>query len=145
MDISSIKLCFIKKNPNYRTKCPINKCPIYIPSNDDIILDPNEIKNKLAIATFHQSKGRERKYVIVLGFDDSYFNYYNRSSDTDICPSTLYVALTRAKRELHLLSHFNTKQPYNFNEFKLENVIFQVVIIFGNDEYIEKVTNIYKN
>ncbi len=38
--------------------------------------DINE--DKIIFTTFHKSKGRERKLVIVFNFDESYFYYYNK-------------------------------------------------------------------
>ena len=74
--------------------------PCYIPMNETSSISSEVIKNKVIFASFHQSKGRERKMVIVYGFDNNYFKYFNRDSPTNICPSTLYVAATRATETL---------------------------------------------
>ena len=95
-----------------------SRYPLYIPNSDNDIVSSEDVKGRIAITTFHQSKGRERKFVIILGYEQSYYYYFNKTGCEYECAPALYVALTRAKRELHLLSHFNTKQPYNFNEFK---------------------------
>ena len=76
--------------------------PIYVPSNDEERLDDTIIKGKLIFSTFHQVKGLERKVVIIFGFDDSYFKYYKRDSDTMVCPNELYVATTRALERMIL-------------------------------------------
>jgi len=78
---------------------------VYYSRNDDDGLDEEIIKNKVVFTTFHQSKGRERKIVIIYGFDNSYFKYFKRTSDPNICPSELYVATTRAKEILILLDN----------------------------------------
>lgn len=100
---------------------------VYYSRNDDDGLDEEIIKNKIVFTTFHQSKGRERKIVIVYGFDNSYFKYFKRNNDPTICPSELYVATTRAKEILILLDN-ETEQPLPFlrldyNQMKLSNYI----------------------
>ena len=55
------------------------------------------------ISSFHQSKGLERKIVVVFNFDQSYFKYYAKHENTDVVPNTLYVACTRAKDILILV------------------------------------------
>ena len=80
-----------------------NGVPCYTPMNETCSIKSNVIKNKVIFASFHQSKGRERKFVIVFGFDQSYFQYYNRDADPAKCPSTLYVAATRATDTLMLV------------------------------------------
>jgi hypothetical protein len=49
--------------------------------------------------------------VIVFGFDQSYFEYYNRDADPSKCPSTLYVAATRATETLIVIE---TGDPLSF-------------------------------
>lgn len=50
-----------------------------------------------------QSKGRERRLVVVNSFDASYLKYHARSARKDICPNALYVgAATRATRATSL-------------------------------------------
>lgn len=100
---------------------------VYYSRNDDDGLDEEIIKNKIVFTTFHQSKGRERKIVIVYGFDNSYFKYFKRTSDPNICPSELYVATTRAKEILILLDN-ETELPLPFlrldyNQMKISKYI----------------------
>lgn len=74
---------------------------IYMPNSDDSVgLDPDLLKAKLVFSTFHQAKGLERKVVIVMGFDASYYTYYNKAADAAVCPNELYVAITRASERL---------------------------------------------
>jgi len=80
-----------------------NKVPVFVPFDDDCSLDQEIIKNKLVFSTFHQSKGLERKIVIVFGFDYSYFAFYKRNANPNICPNEFYVATTRALEHLILL------------------------------------------
>lgn len=78
--------------------------PCHVPmiENSDNI-DDDVIKGKVVFSTFHTSKGRQREYVFVLGFDNSYFKTNARNSDPTKCPNTLYVATTRAQKILYLL------------------------------------------
>ena len=87
--------------------------PIYYPTSDEQKIDESLIKGKVVFSNFHQSKGRERKLVIIYGFDASYFEFYARDVDPNICPETLYVATTRAKEYLVLLEHYS-KGPLPF-------------------------------
>ena len=70
-------------------------------------LDEKVIKNKVVFTTFHKSKGRERKIVIVYNFDSSYFNFYNKTAQKNQCPPSIYVAITRASEHLFLLEDIN--------------------------------------
>jgi len=79
------------------------KIPIYIASANEREVNKNVLKGKIHFSTFHQAKGLERKHVIVFGFDTSYFKYYNKTSDHNICPNTIYVALTRAITKLTII------------------------------------------
>lgn len=75
--------------------------PCFIPSGDNKDeMDTRVIQNKLVFSTFHASKGRQRPYVFVLGFDDSHFAYFANDKDPKICPNELYVACTRASKML---------------------------------------------
>jgi len=80
---------------------------IYIPNNDDAELSDQIIDKKLVFSTFHQSKGLERRAVIVLGFDESYLKYYCSEPAPIVngharAHNTLYVAASRAKEQLIL-------------------------------------------
>ena len=78
--------------------------PVFIPNNDDKDeMDSRVIKNKVVFSTFHASKGRQRPYVFVLGFDDSHFTYFASDKDPNECPNEFYVACTRATKMLFLL------------------------------------------
>ena len=79
---------------------------IYVPINDDEKLDDDLLKGKLIFSTFHQTKGLERKIVIIFNFDNSYFNFYNKNVNPLICPNELYVATTRGLEHLTLFHHY---------------------------------------
>ena len=84
--------------------------PLYIPNNDNEMVSSDDVKGRIAITTFHQSKGRERKFVIILGYNYTYFKYFCKNECEYKCPPALYVALTRAKRELHLITHIDSNR-----------------------------------
>jgi hypothetical protein len=79
-------------------------CYVYDSKNK---IDEIVIKNKIVFTTFHKSKGRERKIVIVYNFDSSYFNYFNKTASKNVCPPSIYVAITRASEHLFLLEDIN--------------------------------------
>lgn len=100
-----------KKLENYLVKKGI-KC--ITPTSDDAKLDDKIISNKVVFTTYHQSKGRERKVVLLYNFDDSYTQYYNKEKiNTKICPNILYVGATRASEKLILIQDFKSK-PLDF-------------------------------
>ena len=76
--------------------------PCHVPMMESDIMDERVIEGKVVFSTFHTVKGRQRKYVFVVGFDQGYF-YNARNLDKMICPNTLYVACTRATHCLYLL------------------------------------------
>lgn len=79
---------------------------IYKPSSDDEDLKDESLhEGKIIASTIHQFKGRERKVIILSGFDKSYFEYYGREYNSSVCPNIIYVALTRAIEKLILLEH----------------------------------------
>ena len=65
-------------------------------------LDKRIIHKKVVFSTFHSVKGRQRKHVFVVGFNESYFKYYARNLPVDVCPNTLYVACTRGLERLYV-------------------------------------------
>ena len=94
--------------------------PCYVPMTETSSINRDIIKNKVIFSSFHQSKGRERKIVVVFGFDDSYFKYYNKTDITNICPSTMYVAATRATDTLILVE---CSQPIPFLKYSHHDMI----------------------
>lgn len=61
------------------------------------------MKGKIVFSSFHTAKGRERPVCFVMGFDDSYFQYFNKDANPLECPNELYVALTRATERLYVI------------------------------------------
>ena len=90
--------------------------PCHVPMLENEKMDDRVIDGKIVFSTFHSVKGRQRKYVFVVGFDNSYLKYYARGLPRDICPNTLYVAATRATHGLYLLetAGYSNNRPLDF-------------------------------
>jgi hypothetical protein len=90
-----------------------NRIPCFVPTNENAVLDEEIITGKVIFTTFHQSTGRERPIVIVYGFDESYFKFFAPDSSRKTCPSTIYVATTRASQRLIVVEAANdTPLPF---------------------------------
>jgi hypothetical protein len=104
--------------------------PCHVPMLETDKIDEKVISGKVVFSTFHCVKGRQRPYVFIVGFDNSYFNVYARTIPLLKCPNTLYVACTRATKGLFLLERADssTDQPLKFlkmnhNEMKEQSYI----------------------
>lgn len=84
-----------------------NGIAIYVPNSDEEKLDNDVMKGKVVFSTFHQTKGLERKAVIIFGFDNSYFNLFKKDNNPTICPNEIYVACTRSIECLTMLHHYD--------------------------------------
>ena len=93
---------------------------VYVPTNDDTILDEELLKGKITFSTFHQTKGLERKVVIIFNFDNSYFEYYKKDANPYICPNELYVATTRGIEQLTLFHHYNNEYLHFIDEANIQ-------------------------
>lgn len=76
--------------------------PCYVPSDEQDQLDERVIQGKIVFSTFHSVKGRQRKHVFVMGFDNTYLEWFGRNLKARQCPNTLYVACTRGQERLYL-------------------------------------------
>jgi hypothetical protein len=133
-----------------------NNWPVYIPMSDESSLNENVIQNKIIFSTFHQSKGRERPVVIILGFDNSYFRFNAKDDDPKICPSTLYVGATRASERLIILdsSVDNGHLPFLKNYFNISRQPYithygrqykgTLIKIVDNERHTTNVTSLTK-
>lgn len=90
--------------------------PCHVPMLENDKVDERVIDKKVVFSTFHCVKGRERKFVFIMGFDNSYFRCYARTLPKDICPNTLYVAATRATERLYVLESdsYRDDRPLEF-------------------------------
>lgn len=82
---------------------------VYVPITDDEELDKELLEGKIVFSTFHQTKGLERKVVIIFNFDSSYFKYYGTDANRCICPNEFYVATTRGIEHLTLFHHHSNE------------------------------------
>lgn len=98
-----------KYNPVKVLENKLVKCgyQCYVPISDDELLKPDVISNKIVFSSIHQTKGLERKIVLFLTADISYFEFYQRDADRRVCPNTLYVAWTRASEKLIIIHGMN--------------------------------------
>jgi hypothetical protein len=118
---ASVKSKFFKKIENMLVE---NNIPCYVPMSENSAITNDVVKNKVIFSSFHQSKGRERKVTVVYGFDKSYFDFYSRDVPTHICPSTLYVAATRATETLIVIESSETLPFLKYNHSELCNCDF---------------------
>jgi nucleoside-triphosphatase THEP1 len=95
--------------------------PICYPISDHAMLDENIIKGKIVFSTYNQSKGRERKIVIIFNFDASFFKYYDKVSNPNVCPPVFFVASTRPMQHL-LVLHSNKEECLPFLKKSLDEI-----------------------
>jgi len=81
--------------------------PVQVPDFEDSQgVSLSQSKGKIAVCTYHQSKGIEREAAVVYGFDESYHRYYSGTpEDPRVAGNPQYVAATRAKTDLVILNH----------------------------------------
>lgn len=80
--------------------------PTFVGGNDDESVNDDLIRGKLAILSFNASKGCERPCVIVVGLDETYFEYYNTTWEHNFSiPNVLTVAATRASQQLVIVAN----------------------------------------
>ena len=141
----SVKKDEIKKIENAFVESDV---PCYVPMVDtQDRLDNRAIDKKVVFSTFHAVKGRQRKYVFVVGFDTTFYYKYDEDIPKTSCTNTLYVSCTRATHGLYLLENESTHiRPLPFlqlshQEMKLQNYIHFV----GNPMTVAPVISIEKS
>ena len=102
--VKSAKKLPFRTLTNRLSKCGID---VYIPGSNDMEIPRDCVDGKVLVCSYHQSKGTERKLVILYGFDASYFKYYAKESPQHKLANPQYVALTRAKEQLIIVKHLN--------------------------------------
>ena len=75
--------------------------PCFASTSDDEALDETVTGGKVVFSSYHQSKGLERRFVVVLAFSSAFYQSME-SEPRDECPNCLYVAATRASEALFL-------------------------------------------
>jgi len=110
---ASTKSKFVRKIENFLVERGI---PCYVSIQDGEMPDERISNGKVVFTTFHCVKGRERKHVFVIGFDQTYFTYYAPELPVDECPNTLYVACTRGMDNLYVFetADRSTDRPLDF-------------------------------
>jgi len=83
------------------------KC--FVPTSDEGDMSDDVVEGKVVFSSIHQSKGRERKVVVLFGFDAGWFQHFGKTKVRTRCPNELYVAVTRAKERLILLESANER------------------------------------
>jgi hypothetical protein len=79
--------------------------PTFVAGDDEATVDADLIRDKMAILSFNSSKGCERPCVIVVGLDETFFRFYDRTwADTSSLPNVLTVAATRASALLVIIA-----------------------------------------
>lgn len=88
--------------------------------------------NKIVVTSYNSMKGRERKCVIVIGFDESYFEYFDKKwpPSSPLLPNIVYVAATRAREQLIIIQD---KKKIPFRTIDKARLTLDVKIR-GNDE-----------
>ncbi len=120
-----------------KIKNSIPHIKVYVPISDEEELDKEILLGKLVFSTFHQTKGLERKVIIIFNFDNSYFKYYNKNVNHFICPNELYVATTRGLEQLSLLHHNENEHLPFINKDTLLNYCYNENNRLLYDKYIE--------
>jgi len=108
-----------------------NGIPCHVPMLETENVDEKVIEGKVVFSTFHSVKGRQRKYVFIVGFDNSYY-FKAKNASKEICPNTLYVGSTRATDSLYLLekNDFDTDRPLEFLKMNHHEMKMQPYISF---------------
>lgn len=101
-----------------------NGVNIFVPNSDEENIDEEILKGKLVFSTYHQSKGLERKVVIVYNFDNSYFKFYKKNKNPNYCPNEIYVACTRASQKLTVLHHYQNDYLPFIDKFNLHKYCY---------------------
>jgi len=118
---ASVKRSHVRKIENMLVEHGI---PCFVAMNEAEQMDEKMVSGKVFFSSFHSVKGRERKHVFILGFNQSYFTYYASELPTDVCPNTLYVGCTRAMENLYLFETcgYEDMRPLEFlqkNHFEM--------------------------
>lgn len=115
----------VKRFENILVKMGI---PCYVPLSDDEDLRDEVTHEKIVFSSFHQSKGLERKIVIVMNFSTAFYFIF-KDAVKEICPNLVYVSATRASQTLYLWGESEKEKPFPFLNYDL----------LHDSEYLEKI------
>ncbi|POS69634.1 hypothetical protein DHEL01_v211973 [Diaporthe helianthi] len=88
--------------------------PVFRSDSDVSDIAPEVAHGKILVCTYHQAKGIERRASIVLGFDQGYHTWFDKTATPRTAASNpQYVAATRALEHL-ILIHDSTREPLPF-------------------------------
>ena len=130
---------------------------LYLPKSDEekVSANTDELKGKIMFLSYHQSKGLEKKVVILVGFDETWFDYFGKyklfggdkttpeqkkKEYRKICPNELYVALSRGQECMSIIHNKNK----NHLEFLKQDLLKNHTHMIGNLGTIDKKTPPYK-
>ena len=124
--------------------------PCHIPMFEEGKIDEKVIEGKVVFSTFHCVKGRQRPYVFVVGFDQSYMKFYARTFDFTKCPNTLYVGTTRATKQMFLLEtdQYPEDRPLEFlkmTHLQMKEKEYIDFLGMPRSIFYEKVENLTEN
>jgi thymidine kinase len=100
----------VKKFENLLVRMGI---PCYVPLSDDEELRDDVTKEKIVFSSFHQSKGLERKVVIVMSFSTAFYFVF-KDAIQEVCPNLVYVAASRSTQMLYVWAESPTEKPFPF-------------------------------
>ena len=114
--------------------------PCLVTTNAEERLDDRLINGKLVFTTFHQSKGLERKIIVVVGMDSFFYKYrHNSKEPMASCPNAFYVALTRSQERLIMLHNNRSDYLPFINKEELNNYCkikkYNEVIVSNKDRF----------
>ncbi|KAG0638073.1 P-loop containing nucleoside triphosphate hydrolase protein [Tuber brumale] len=97
--------------------------PVLAPDFEDSQgISLSQSRGKIALCTYHQSKGIEREAAVSYGFDESYNLYYAKTSEPPpVAGNPQYVAATRAKTDLVVLINCDYDYPSFIDRKTLED------------------------
>ena len=115
----------VKKFENLLVRMGI---PCYVPLSDDEELRDDVTKEKIVFSSFHQSKGLERKVVIVMSFSTAFYFVFKEAVQ-EVCPNLIYVAASRSTQLLYVWAESPNEKPFPFLKHHL----------LKDSEYLERV------
>jgi hypothetical protein len=88
--------------------------------NDDRLL-----AGKLVVTTWASTKGREADAILLCGFEEAYFRYYEKEwTDPHNLPEVMFVAATRARRELVIVAaNKGTLRTFDMTRLRMDTTV----------------------